>query len=196
MALTSGDASASSTGDAERIRQGSATASRLALPDRKASQMTTTATRTPLGEPVLDAALDQIESAKEGIARARRQLEFARADLSDALRDWGKSWRHEDVEPPTGIVRRLYWEVPEARVSDVARAVGVPSKDIKTVAGPREVATVCNECKTAMTVQQTTRGESLRWARCGDCVERQRRLQALDDAYNGPPAYNGHRDWH
>jgi hypothetical protein len=117
---------------------------------------------SPPSDPVLDhpevvARRTALRTAERQVEEARRALTAARDELAIAVNDAATPFRHGDEPIPFDSVGRLYWDLRELRVRDIASAFGLRATAIAGLAGPRSEDRSCDRCGAATVVHHPTR---------------------------------------
>lgn len=129
-------------------------------------------------------ARDAVAELAELRSRRERELEAINTQIaaaaeraSSGLRLHAAERHLEDEPVDRGLVRDLYWDVPEVKVDEIRRAIGVRAvADVIAVAGPGRFEAECRGgCGVTVVSRATSRsdrndGHSLRGMRAGEWV--------------------------
>lgn len=130
----------------------------------------------------LRGALDAVHSAHDGIQTARDRLADRHAAFAETLREQIRI-RHATgaVDLPDQVARLLrtaYWDHPELRVADLAAGTGLSQRQVRQIAGPRELQADCGGCGAPTPTRQWSRSQALA-PRCDACVEHDRAMAEI-----------------
>ncbi len=123
-------------------------------------------------------ALQALDTATRDLEAAKRAIVRAKDELAVTLFLAARPYRAEGASLPLGSLRTLYWERPEVRVRDIARAFGVRLGELTELVGPRSEPGICTDCDTDTEVARRSRTHRP-VARCPPCVEERRRRDRL-----------------
>lgn len=133
--------------------------------------------------PDVDAALAVLSEARDRRDEAEGAFQVARDGVGEALRLLGLTCLLEGTLPPLSLLRELYWQCPEVRVSDIGRAFALHASEVHRLAGPGIVTDRCRACEVevrrqvesrsgALTARSRFRWQSSDWRICDNCRPR------------------------
>ncbi|MFA9430773.1 hypothetical protein [Egicoccus sp. AB-alg2] len=155
--------------------------------------MTDTVTAEPhFDEQLLTAAIRRLRQAEQQATAARSHATVAKEQLALALIDAAAAYRDTDVLPPRELVDRLYWEVRDLRVNDIARAFGIAPAELKRLVTPRVTSVTCRTCRKPTEVETAKRSEPA-YVQCDGCRRaqewREERAWAQESLQREEPPY-------
>jgi hypothetical protein len=87
--------------------------------------------------PAIGQALETLHEAQRDVERSKDALDAARDELAGAIHATAAPYRTGAGPLPLELLRTLYWDLPVARVRDLARAVGMSAAELTERFGPR-----------------------------------------------------------
>jgi len=122
----------------------------------------------PFDEQVLSAALRRLRHAEQEATAARSHATVAKEQLALALFDAAAGCRDAEVAPSQDLLDRLYWDVRDLRVNDIARAFGLAPAELKRRVTPRIATATCRACRRPTEIECATRSEPS-YVQCDAC---------------------------
>jgi hypothetical protein len=141
---------------------------------------TDTVTEPPaFGDAMLSFAIRRLRTAEQEVAAARHTATVAKEQLALTLFDVTGEYRETDRQPPQDLLDRLYWEVRDLRQSDIARAFGMTTAQLKQTVTPKVAEVDCRSCSKPVHIETTNR-TTPSYLQCDACrfAERQRERRA------------------
>lgn len=96
--------------------------------------------------------------------------------LAGALAEACEPFRDGRVELPDRLVRELYWDREEIRVTDLARALRTSTSGVAALAGPMTVTGPCERCGGPAAGEKRTRTARVHLV-CQPCTEARERAE-------------------
>jgi hypothetical protein len=118
----------------------------------------------------LIAALRTLATATRDVEAAKLAIATAKDELAVALFLAARPHRTGAAPLPLEFLRALYWERPEVRVRDLARAFGLRLGELTDLVGPRREPGTCADCESRTEVTRRSRTHRPT-ARCPPCEE-------------------------
>jgi len=131
-----------------------------------------------IGDEDLATALQVLDTATRDLEAAKRAIVRAKDELAVTLFLAARPYRAEGASLPIGSLRTLYWERPEVRVRDIAKAFGVRLGELTELVGPRREPGICTDCDADTEVTRRCRSDRPA-ARCPPCVEERQHRDRL-----------------
>jgi len=126
----------------------------------------------------LAAALQVLATATRDLEAAKRAIVRAKDELAVTLFLAARPYRSEGASLPIGSLRTLYWERPEVRARDIAKAFGLRLGELTDLVGPYREPGICTDCDADTEVARRCRSHRP-VARCPPCAEERRHRDRL-----------------
>ncbi|MFA9446587.1 hypothetical protein [Egicoccus sp. AB-alg6-2] len=141
--------------------------------------MTATTTTEPrLDEAPLTDAVRRLRDAEQAAATTRSRAAVAKEEVALTLFAITESFRDGSAALPLDTLDRLYWEMRDLRVVDIARAFGISQGQLTKLVRPRTESTPCPDCHRDVEVLRRTRSD-MDPRRCLSCEQAARERAEL-----------------
>jgi hypothetical protein len=112
----------------------------------------------------LETVLAEVSEAVAAVQAARTRMEDARDRAGLAIAGLTRANRAAELPAPRALIRRLYWEHPEVRASDIAALAGLRgASEVHAVAGPGARMWRCSEPSCTVSELRETKIRSRQW---------------------------------
>jgi hypothetical protein len=137
------------------------------------------AVSSPFDHDDVEQALVEVDRAEARVLEAQHEVEVRRAALTDTLFRLGQPYRDGTQQLTQPQAAAIYWDRPELKKRDAARAVGLSTTRLQRLAGPRRTDRPCSTCGHPTEVLLTSTSSSQHVV-CDPCEQAARESERLE----------------